>query len=154
MCVSVGGEGQRFVLASLEQVVEEVGGFLTVLVIDSGRSNELGKSVSGHVSLNTLVVPGVQIEVLVQVLDHVELSVLVVALLHRFEELDAHTAVLDDSIDEGEAEADQLSVAAHLSDNADEGAHERLHFLIVLSGVQVGSLIFVVHLNELLDLLG
>ena len=83
MSVGLAGQDLRSVVSTgLHEEVEEVGCLISVFV-DSSSSDQLGKSVRGHVSFASHAGFSVQVQELAQELDTVKLSLCIVTLLER-----------------------------------------------------------------------
>ena len=94
----------------LEQVVQEMGSLLLVFV-DSSERDKHGEGVGCHVALRALILLSLLLEVAIEDADAVELFVGVVTLLDLVQELYAHSAILNDTVDESKGPTDQLFVA-------------------------------------------
>ena len=82
----------------LDKVVNKVAS-LCCGFFDSCKRDKLGKGVGSHVTLRALIVTGMLLEEAIENFDAVKFLISVVALLNLMEESNAHSAVLNDSID-------------------------------------------------------
>ena len=138
------------VVLLLEQVVQEVGGLFLVFV-DSSERDEHGEGVGSHVTLRALIVLSLLLEVAIEDADAVELLISVVTLLDFVQELYAHSAILNDAVDESKGPTDQLGLATDQADDVEESSEKGLDSSIVLGCVQEISLVLVAQVNELTD---
>ena len=147
--VSVGLIGERsLVVAKTNQVVQEVGGLRLVLVNASER-DELGQSVSSHVTTETRRHIVVVDQVAIENADAVEVLVRVSALLDGAEESNTCAVVLNDSIDKSECKLLEKLVAADVVDNEQEDSDDFLTLLSALPCIKELSLLIVAHFLKL-----
>ena len=82
----------------LDKVVNKVASLCRGF-FDSCKRDKLGKGVGSHVTLRALIVTGMLLEEAIENFDAVKFLISVVALLNLMEESNAHSAVLNYSID-------------------------------------------------------
>jgi len=119
---------------------------------DSCKRDKLGKGVGSHVTLWALIVAGMLLEEAIENFDAVKFFIRVVALLNLMEESNAHSAILDNSVDKSKRPTDEISVTADQTDNAEERSEQGLDSSIVLRSIEEVSLLFVgLALDEVSD---
>ena len=93
----------------LDEIVNEVSSLCRGF-FDSCKRDELGKGVCSHVAFRALFDAGMLLEEAIENFYAVKFFIGVVALLNLVKETDAHSAVLDDAIDQSKRPADQICI--------------------------------------------
>ena len=152
VCVGSARQSCSLVLC-LKQEVQEVDSLVTegTFIAETREADQLGKSVSCHVSLLSELLIDRLVEETIQDTNAVKLLVWVARLLDLCKILDSVASVLNDTIDESQGPLDQFSLTADLAHDRQQSAKQCHDLLRVLTCIKELSLLLVTHSLKLLD---